>query len=741
MLIPALLSHYRRHPYQLAALALMIVLATMLWTGVTLLTDQARHSLFQSEAAVETRVQVVRSSGQAVTVDDFARLRMTGACVAPWLEVQRPAPQGRVIGIDPLALGCFGEAAPGEQSGALDGAPFVDISKAVILADRGYDSQLTLLAADNQLNLPQGYGLKPFSLAPPTGELADSFLLNLDALSLLVLLITGLLVRSVHRLGIAQRQESFDLLFRFGVSREKLQRLLALELAVLTIICVLPGFWLGLQLAGLLGNGFGQALGSLFDVTLYAGSGESLPWRAAGIMVLLVLGVCVIDWLVPQHWQNRLRKLKAWPVLLAGLVMVVVAGKLSLVFVGTALVFVGVGLVTPGLLAGLAQRRSDRAGVYGDGDGPLSRWRHRELAVMFQHLALPLVALQFAMATVLAVQALVTTFERTFDDWLGQRLAAEFYIQVPPGADSGLAADYLNNAKGVGAWHQVTQGSAQVLPGQDKQPAITVDLMAVTPVTELLQVWKLLDAVDRPWQKLDDGGVMINEQLARRHGLQPGDRLELALADSTFQVPVLGVYADYGRPAGELLVSGDILPENYSARSRSFSVNPGELTMAEIREQLAGHWGRAGVEVRDNVSIRALASQVFSQTFLLTRAISLLTLVLAAVALLVMSWVFFTTRARYFRLLSVWGLPASELLGQLRRLSVSLTLAVTLAALPLGIWLTWVLVGRINPLAFGWSLPMDLYPRFWLELAAVAVVTGLVVAQLMRRAGKGEAKA
>ena len=58
---------------------------------------------------------------------------------------------------------------------------------------------------------------------------------------------------------------------------------------------------------------------------------------------------------------------------------------------------------------------------------------------------------------------------------------------------------------------------------------------------------------------------------------------------------------------------------------------------------------------------------------------------------------------------------------------------MTLAALPLGIWLTWVLVARINPLAFGWSLPMALYPEFWLELGLVAVVTGLVVAHLMRR--------
>ena len=63
MLARAFVSHYRRHPFQLLALAVMIVLATMLWTGVTVLTDQARNSLLQSEDAVAARAHVIRSDG------------------------------------------------------------------------------------------------------------------------------------------------------------------------------------------------------------------------------------------------------------------------------------------------------------------------------------------------------------------------------------------------------------------------------------------------------------------------------------------------------------------------------------------------------------------------------------------------------------------------------------------------------------------------------------------------------
>ncbi|MEP1216959.1 MAG: ABC transporter permease [Marinobacter sp.] len=737
MLVRAFVSHYRRHPFQLAALAVMIILATMLWTGVTVLTEQARSSLFQSEEAVAARVQVVRADGQPVNVEDFARLRMAGLCIAPWLEVQRPPPEGRAIGIDPLAMGCFGDATPGGDSGELDGAPFLDIAEAARLASEGYDRRLYLLAKHENVTLPESYMLREFSLGPPTGELADSFLLNLDALSLLVLLITGLLVRSVHRLGIAQRQSSFELLFRFGVPVRRVQQLLALELVVLTGICVLPGLWLGAKLAGMLGGGFGQALDSLFDVTLYAGSAEALPWQAAGVMVLLVLAVCLVDWLVPQRWQGAVSsnrgRLVAVLVLVAGLAVVALASDLARVFAGTALAFIGAGWLTPGMLAWLAQRLSDRA--HPDGAGPLTRWRRRELAVMFRHLALPVVALQFAMATVLAVQALVTTFESTFDDWLAQRLEAEFYVEVPPGADAGLAADRLRVLEGVGSWHRVLRGEAIISSdgaGSDDR-TLPVDLFALAPISDLVSDWTLLASVDKPWQQLEQGGVMVNEQLARRRQLELGQALEVLVADTAISVAVVAIYADYGRPAGELLMAGAALPEGFVTRFESFSVNPGELPMADIRAQLAEVWNVTDVTVRDNASVRALASRVFGQTFLLTRAISLLTLVLAAVALLIMSWVFFTTRVWYFRLLGIWGLPARAVRSQLRRLSVTLTLAVTLAALPLGIWLTWVLVSRINPLAFGWSLPMALYPGFWLELGLVAVITGLVVARLMRR--------
>lgn len=728
----ALLSHYRRHPLQLVALAVMIVLATMLWTGVNHLTSQARASLGQSERAVTERQQVVRSDGQALVIEDFVALRLAGVCVMPWLEAT-PETGSRLVGIDPLAAHCFGAGTGASQvlDQPLDGKPFVDMHAAAGISAR--ESRLYLLTPETTqaTDLPGGYYLKTFSTSPDTGELGDSFLLNLEALGVLVLLITALLLRSVYLLGLAQRRDSFALLHRFGVSPGQVQRWLVLEILVLALVCVVPGVWLGRWLAAGLGGGFGKALEGLFDIPLYAGQGQG--WITPVLVMLGVVVVACLGDLLLLRFRDRLslpmpvRAGLAMALLVAGLVMAWLAPSLPWVFVAVALVFAGAGWLTPAAVAYLAHWRANRSSA------SLALWRHRELAVLVRRLTLPLVALQFALAMVLAVQALVTTFESTFDRWLAQRLEAAYYIEVPAGADSKKAAEWFTNRQekvpGL-RWHRVIRGRAELAEAGSQQ----VDVFAVAPVGSLVRAWALLESADQPWVALSSGaGMMINEQLARRQNLGVGDNVQLILGDQLTALPVLGVYPDYGRPVGEVLLNAKTLPDTFSVRFESFSVTPGESGIVLITDALEKIWGVEALSLRDNGTIRALATGVFDQTFALTRAITLLTLILAASALLMMGWVFFSTRTWYFQLLMVWGLPHRVVAGQLLRLALLLTGGIAVLALPLGIWLTWVLVHRINPLAFGWSLPMAVYPVFWLELAVLSLAIGLSIAALMRR--------
>ncbi|MBS3803050.1 MAG: hypothetical protein KGY54_00755 [Oleiphilaceae bacterium] len=734
-LLPALLSHYRRHPLQLIALVVIVVLATGLWTGVWELTRQARHSMEQSEQAIASRYQVVRTDAQPVTVADFVGLRRQGLCVTPWLEVRRPAPEGQVIGVDILSMGCFQEQGEMASPPDLNQAPFVDIGEAVRIAGQGHDSRLRLLVASAGAAVPDAYRIRPVPGGLSTGELADSFLLNLDALCVLVLLITALLVRSVYNLGLVQRRSSLALLLRYGVPAGRLRLYLIGELAVLAMLAAVPGVMLGRFLSQAFAAGFGQAMGGLFDVSLYAGGNQWISYLLALLAVFLVVIWCALDALGLAFAKGQTSRpgarfygMFAVVLILAGVTGTVLSQALWQVFVAVSLVLVGTGLLTPGVLSRLVDWLAVRGG------SPLILWSRRELAVMLRRLALPAVALQLAVATVIAIQALVATFESTFLDWLEQRLQGDVYIEVPAGASLRPALDYLAEAPEVTAWHRVQRGVAS-LGGR------RADLLALDPGSELLQAWAFIEAVPEPWSALAGGGVMVNEQLARRENLEPGDVLSFSIANASMRRPIVAVYADYGRPVDEILLPHSALPDIFTPTFSSLSVQIAQNDVPVLRQQLTERWQVKNLTLRDNDQVRQLARGVFEQTFSLTRAISVLTLILAGCALFLMGWVFFTARHWYYQLLQVWGLSRRELRWRLQLQATGLTLLVAIAALPPGIFLTWVLVARINPLAFGWSLPMAVYPLFWLEMLAICGAIGLAIAWLVQGTIKSRAPA
>ncbi len=340
-------------------------------------------------------------------------------------------------------------------------------------------------------------------------------------------------------------------------------------------------------------------------------------------------------------------------------------------------------------------------------------------------------ALQLAAGTVIAIHALVNTFEGTFHQWLDQRLAGDLYVEVPDGKPLTPAARLLDGDARAARWHPVIRGSATLVAGRSRQG---VDLLATDAASPLIRQWSLLAGNDRPWSAVADGQVLVNEQLALREDLSPGSTLSLQVADQRRSVRVAGVYADYGRPAGEVLMDARYLPADVSPGFRSLTIELADEVTArdaeQLTEALAEAWQVSSLSVRDNDTVHRLANRLFEQTFTLTRAISYLTLVLATVALLMTGWVVLRSRAWYFRLLSVWGLTRRQRLRVVLALTLELLVSVWLMALPVGIGLTWVLVALINPLAFGWTLPMAVYPGFWLELLALFAAASLVVGWL-----------
>ncbi|MGE8314955.1 MAG: ABC transporter permease, partial [Pseudomonas putida] len=229
--------------------------------------------------------------------------------------------------------------------------------------------------------------------------------------------------------------------------------------------------------------------------------------------------------------------------------------------------------------------------------------------------------------------------------------------------------------------------------------------------------------------------VMLSEQLARRLKVQLGDRLALPSEAMT----VVGIYADYGNPKGHVLVNAGWLRKHWpQAALTGLSVDlPAEQVLA-IKAALQQRFALDDSRVVEQARLKRWSTEVFNRTFAATAALNSLTLGVAGVALFINLLTLGQTRLS--QLAPLWALGVQR--RQLVWLSLGQTLMLSsftvLLAIPLGVLLAWCLVAVVNVQAFGWRLPLYVFPVQLLQLAALGLFTSLLACawplwQLARR--------
>lgn len=151
---------------------------------------------------------------------------------------------------------------------------------------------------------------------------------------------------------------------------------------------------------------------------------------------------------------------------------------------------------------------------------------------------------------------------------------------------------------------------------------------------------------------------------------------------------------------------------------------------ANFRQTLMEEFNLSGEAVINQQEVKQLATQIFERTFSITRALNGLTLGVAALALLATLLAQAHQRQRQLAALWALGVPRRTLVTlPLMQLGV-LALLTGLFALPLGIAITWLLVAVINVAAFGWRLPLQLFPSEIAMMLFTALAVALLAAAL-----------
>ena len=789
-----LLSHWRRHKMQLATLLIGLVSATALWSGVQALNLQARASYDRAAATFggARTAMLIPRTGASLPLQLFAALRRAGWPVSPVLEgrIQLDGHSVRLLGIEPLTLpGEVGDAPavgrgglagflmpPGETLAAPellrelelhegetpllgDGQALpplraqAQLADDVLVVDIGIAQRL-LKMPDQLSRLLVGKAKGPrapldsvvgdqLRLEEPDAEsdlerLTDSFHLNLTAFGLLSFVVGLFIVNSAVGLAFEQRLPMLRTLRACGVSARLLNAVLVIELVTLALVAGLIGLVCGYLIAAALLPDVAASLRGLYGAQIPGELTLKPEWWIAGLVIsiagalaaaatslLKAIRLPILVAAQPRAWQEAQQRLLKIQGLLA---LIVFAAALVLLWLGQSLLsgfavlaalMLGAALLLPIILERtlwFGQRRANRA---------LAIWFWADSRQQLSGLSLALMALLLALAVNVGVGTMVETFSRTFVTWLDGRLAADIYLN---GSDSG-------QTNRIRAWLKQRPEVDAILPGGRAEASLggaPIEIIGITDHPTYRDHWPLLQSTGDAWVRLRPGdAALVSEQLARRMKLAVGDPIEVSTPGGPWALEIVGIYADYGNPKGQIAV-------NFAALTRRFPDIP--LTRLGLRvatdkipaliAALRETFGLDSRNLLDQASLKAESKKIFNRTFSVTAALNAFTLGVAGIALLTSLLTLGNSRLPQLAPLWAIGITRRQLAAIELLKTLSVALITTLLALPLGLLVAWCLIAVVNVRAFGWRLPFAVFPLQLLELLGVAMAAALVAAAL-----------
>ena len=768
----ALIGHWRRNPLQLFTVLAGLALATALWSGVQAINAEARASyrLAADLLGAADRAQITARDGGGVAVADYVALRRGGWRVTPVLEGRYNGI--RILGIDPLTAALGGGGLPGFAAENIEPfltAPGVILGRAEVLARLQGSSLaqfehrpsmapntavmdisvaqrflpnetgLTRLMVDSQqpmIQVPLAQIAPHLRLTAPqagagVARLTDSFHLNLTAFGLLAFAVGIFVVHGAIGLAFEQRRGMIRTLRALGVPLGQLVAVQTLELLCLALIAAAVGMCGGYLMAAALLPDVAATLRGLYGADV-SGSLHLRPvWWLSGFAIALLgtgLAAAAGVWQVvrmpllaaaqSRAWALASRRAARWQAVAAlallGLAAFLAGFGTGLMagFVLLAALLVGAALALPLALDQTLALLGGRAKTVTAG------WFWADTRQQVPGLSLALMALLLAMAANIGVSTMVSSFRQTFVGFLDQRLAAELYVSAPSAAQAPQINRYLESK--VDAVLPVQSVSRQIM-------GVPADIYGNRPHATYRDNWQFLQAEPDVWQRVLEGkAVIVNEQLFRRAGLRLGQTLKI---DAENNLPVAGVYGDYGNPVGQVVITEHLFKQLYpDVVAQRFGLRLDPTLVSRVRRDLIERFGLPESSVVDQAQIKAVSLAVFERTFTVTAALNVLTLAVAGFAILMS--LLTLAGLRLPQLAPVWalGVTRARLAGFEVMRAVILAAFTSFMALGLGLLLAWVLLAVINVEAFGWRLPMTVFPLDYARLAALALLAALLAA-------------
>jgi len=571
-----------------------------------------------------------------------------------------------------------------------------------------------------------------------------AYRVNLNMLALVALWTGAFLVFSTQSLSVLRRRKSLALLRALGVTRAQLQRALIGEGAVLGALGALLGIVIGTLLAaamlrlltGDLGNGQLRVLGA----SLRASPGSLLGFFAIGTLV-----ACIGAWM-PARDAARMppaRALKGGDGDYAGAAKFASLAGIGLLIVGAVLAWLpavqglpmfgyaaiaallfGAILLVPMLTVSVlrAAPRSGRV-VF---DTAVAQLREN-----VGHSTLSLAAIIVSFSLMVAMAIMVYSFRVSFDRWLDKVLPADLQIRAPLGADTAFIppADQQKLAAIAGIERLEFRRTRQILIDPARAPVTLIarDLSSAK-IAEQLPLLRAFTGPPPPGTP----PAWISEAVEDIYGYHPGDALMLPLGGRIQRFVVAGVWRDYARSAGAIVIDRGVYmadTPDRDATEAALWLAPGANAQAAEAAVRATFARPDSFEITTSAVVHERSLQIFDRAFAITYALEAIAVLIGLTGVSFAASSTALARRAEFGMLRHIGMRRKQVVGLLADEGILLSVFGVVYGLVLGGILSLVLVYVVNRQSFNWSI--DLAVPFWqlglisLILVAAAAVTAI----------------
>lgn len=552
-----------------------------------------------------------------------------------------------------------------------------------------------VLTLRQPLALPNDLRELSMQTRDPTGRFADAMRFNLGALGALGLFVALFLIYQSSHASIARRAPTFGRLVHIGVAPRQLMYLVLIEASILGLLAGALGLAIGFITGELV---LAQAMGSsvlLADAPVVVGKALVAGVAQATIAALVAWRALAIDRAAERMTvtapSDALAPVRAQPAFggaVAGLLgsVCVVLGLLSGSVAGGFLAVLGLSLVqvfivVPGVLVWLVAMLRRLKGGY------LTRANLRATAAMGRDAGLAVAVLSVAVAAAIGIGVMVTSLRADFEEMLSARLGSALFLdEVPEALRAELVARDDIEVRAYGDRVARVDG-APIRTAYGPLDDIEVARYGVARRPRVPNL------------------ALPSEGAVEAFGLAAGDVIELSGDGGTATFHLGPAFRDYGQPEPRVVIDVSQARGVFSqAPTPRLTVAGSDRKLATLRAELAA--SHPHVRVRDDREIRAMASSVFDRTFVVTRYITLIALVVGALGLYNALAFTLRQRSREFGMLRVLGVGARELGRLALQQTAALGAVAVLVAVPLGLAIAWLLCSVVNPRSFGWTVPL-----------------------------------